>query len=323
MEYRKLGRTGLSVSPLCLGTMNFGPLTDEQDSFAIMDRALELGINFFDTANVYGWKLGEGITEQIVGRWFAQGGGRREKVVIATKVYNPMGEWPNQKGLSARHIKQACEDSLRRLQTDHLDIYQMHHIERSTPWEEIWQAMEQLVREGKVIYVGSSNFAAWHIVRAQHKAMERHFMGLVSEQCLYNLSARTVELEILPACEAYGLGVIPWSPLAGGMLGGALKKSTEGRRASEHQQKSIEEHRQQLEQYELLCKDLGEEPANVALAWLLTNQVVTAPIIGPRTIAQLDGTMRVLEVELTDDTLSRLDEIWPGPGGPAPEAFAW
>ena len=323
MDYTHLGRTGLEVSRLCLGTMNFGPETGEQDSFAIMDRALELGINFFDTANVYGWKLGEGITEQIIGRWFAQGGGRREKVVLATKVYGRMGEWPNEGRLSALHIKRACEDSLRRLGTDFIDLYQMHHIYREAPWEEIWQAMEQLVREGKVLYVGSSNFAGWHIATAQAAAKERRFMGLVSEQSLYNLMDRMVELEVLPACEHYGLGVIPWSPLAGGVLGGVLKKAKEGRRADEEQQEAMDKHAEQLEQYETLCKAMDEEPANVALAWLLHNPVVTAPIIGPRTMAQLEGSMRALEIELDEDVLKRLDAIWPGPGGPAPEAYAW
>src|SRR5512146_1529090 len=179
MQYVHLGRSGVKVSRFCLGTMNFGPETGEADSFAIMDRALELGINFFDTANVYGWKVGEGVTENIVGRWFAQGGGRRDKVVIATKVYGRMGKWPNTSRLSALHIRQACEDSLRRLKTDHIDLYQMHHIDRLTPWEEIWQAMEVLVQQGKVIYAGSSNFAALHIAQAQAAAKERHFMGLV------------------------------------------------------------------------------------------------------------------------------------------------
>ena len=233
MEYTQLGRTGLMVSRLCLGTMNFGPQTEEKDSFAIMDKALKMGINFFDTANVYGWKTGEGITEQIVGRWFAQAGGRREKVVIATKVFGRMGDWPNQEKLSALHIRQAVEGSLKRLQTDHIDLYQMHHVDRLTPWEEIWQAMEVLVQQGKVIYVGSSNFAGWHITQAQEIARHRHFMGLVSEQSLYNLNARMVELEVLPACQAYGLGVIPWSPLGGGMLGGVLEKIEKGRRASD------------------------------------------------------------------------------------------
>ncbi len=323
MEYVHLGRTGLKVSRLCLGTMNFGPLTTEQDSDAIMDKALDLGFNFFDTANVYGWKRGEGVTEQIVGRWFAQGGGRREKVVIATKVYGDMGEWPNQSRLSALNIKRACEGSLRRLQTDHIDLYQMHHIDRATPWEEIWQAMEQLVREGKVIYVGSSNFAGWHIAKAQCAAQQRHFMGLVSEQSLYNLAVRTVELEVIPACEDYGLGVIPWSPLEGGLLGGALQKASEGRRAEERRQKEIEEHRPQLERWEAFCRELGEQPADVALAWLLHNPVVTAPIIGPRTMDQLTGSLRALEIKLPEDCLKELDEIWPGPGGPAPEGYAW
>jgi aryl-alcohol dehydrogenase-like predicted oxidoreductase len=224
MEFTQLGRTGLKVSRLCLGTMNFGPQTNEKDSFAIMDRALDLGINFFDTANVYGWKIGEGVTENIVGRWFAQGSGRREKVVIATKVFGRMGDWPNTSRLSAFHIRQSVEGSLKRLQTDHIDLYQMHHIDRLTPWEEIWQAMVTLVQQGKVIYVGSSNFAGWHIAQAQETAKARHFMGLVSEQSLYNLKDRMVELEVVPACKAYGLGLIPWSPLGGGMLGGALQK---------------------------------------------------------------------------------------------------
>lgn len=323
MKFTNLGRTGLEVSKLCLGTMNFGPHSSEAESFEIMDKALDLEINFFDTANVYGWKRGEGITEQIIGRWFAQGGGRREKVVLATKVYGRMGDWPNTGRLSALHIKRACEESLRRLQTDHIDLYQMHHIDRTTPWEEVWQAMEQLVREGKVLYVGSSNFAGWHIAQAQAEAKARHFMGLVSEQSLYNLAARMVELEVIPACEHYGLGLIPWSPLSGGMLGGALKKISEGRRASENQQKQIDEHRKQLEAYEALCDDLGEQPADVALAWLLHNPAVTAPIIGPRTLGQLEGSLRALEIELSEVILAKLDEIWPGPGGPAPEAYAW
>jgi aryl-alcohol dehydrogenase-like predicted oxidoreductase len=302
--------------------MNFGPQTSETDSFAIMDRALELGINFFDTANVYGGRKGEGITEQIIGRWLAQGG-RREQIVLATKVFGPMGEGKNDRGLSAYHIRQACEDSLRRLQTDHIDLYQMHHIERSTPWEEIWQAMEQLVREGKVLYVGSSNFAGWDIATAQCNAGARHFMGLVSEQSLYNLNARTIELEVIPACRHYGLGLIPWSPLGGGLLGGALQKANAGRRSSEQAQKNIEQHRARLEAYEGFCKELGQQPADMALAWLLANPVVTAPIIGPRTIEQLTGSLRALEISLSGDVLARLDAIFPGPGGEAPKAYAW
>jgi aryl-alcohol dehydrogenase-like predicted oxidoreductase len=323
MHYTHLGRSGLLVSRLCLGTMNFGPNTSEEDSYRIMDRALELGINFFDTANTYGWVKGEGITEQIIGRWWAQGGGRREKVVIATKVYGVMGDWPNESRLSALHIKRACEASLRRLKTDYIDLYQMHHIDRECPWEEIWQAMEQLYREGKILYVGSSNFAGWHIAQAQELAKQRHFMGLVSEQSLYNLNARMIELEVVPACLHYGIGIIPWSPLASGLLGGILKGVREGRRASEGVQKMLEKHRDRIERYEAFCDEFGEEPANVALAWLLHQPAVTAPIIGPRTLEQLERSMRALEIRLDEEVLKRLDEIFPGPGGPAPEAYAW
>ena len=323
MEYTHLGRTGLKVSRLCLGTMNFGPLTSEEDSYKVMDEALELGINFFDSANVYGWKTGEGVTEQIVGRWWAQGNGRRDKVVLATKVYGRMGDWPNQQRLSALHIRKACEDSLRRLQTDHIDLYQMHHIDRDTPWEEIWQAMETLVQQGKVVYVGSSNFAGWNIAQANETAQKRNFMGLVSEQSLYNLNARMIELEVIPACREYGLGLIPWSPLAGGLLGGILEKENQGRRASEGVQKALEKNRQKIEAYEDLCRELGESPADLALAWMLKNPIVTAPIIGPRTMEQLKGSLRALEIKLPDETMQRLDEIFPGPGGEAPEAYAW
>lgn len=323
MTYVHLGRSGLRVSRLCLGTMNFGPETSEQDGFRIMDRALELGINFFDTANVYGWKLGEGVTEQIVGRWFAQRAGRREKIVLATKVYGRMGEGPNEARLSARHIRHACEASLRRLKTDHIDLYQMHHVDRNTPWEEIWQAMEQLHREGKIIYLGSSNFAGWHIAQAQELAKSRHFMGLVSEQSLYNLHERMIELEVLPACEAYGIGLIPWSPLARGLLAGALQPAATGRRAAGDLKKDVSTHRAKLERYEALCRELAEQPAHVALAWLLHQKGVTAPIIGPRTMEQLEGSLRALDIVLSSETLEALDKIFPGPGGAAPEAYAW
>src|SRR5262245_9784347 len=262
MDYRLLGRTGLRVSPLCLGTMNFGPETDEPTSHEIMDAALAAGINFFDTANVYGGRE----TEQIIGRWFAQGGGRREKTVFATKAYGGRDPWPNTSRLSALHIRQACDDSLRRLQTDHIDLYQMHHVDRDTPWEEIWQAMDLLVQQGKVIYVGSSNFAGWHIVQGNETARRLGAFGLVSEQSLYNLAERTIELEVLPACQAYGVGVIPWSPLWGGMLGGALRKISEGRRASERVRARIKQHRPKLVKWEGFCDELGEPPADVALA---------------------------------------------------------
>jgi aryl-alcohol dehydrogenase-like predicted oxidoreductase len=319
MDYRFLGRTGLRVSPLCLGTMNFGPQTDEVTSHQIMDSALDVGINFFDTANVYGATE----TEQIIGRWYAQGGGRREKTVLATKVYNGRDPWPNTSRLSALAIRQACEDSLRRLQTDHIDLYQMHHIDRDTPWDEVWQAMDLLVQQGKVLYVGSSNFAGWHLVQANEAARRRGSLGLVSEQSLYNLNARTVELEVLPAAAAYGIGVIPWSPLGGGILGGALRKTTEGRRGVERVQAQVEANRDKLEAWEGLCAELGEDPADVALAWLFHQPAVTAPIIGPRTPEQFGGSLRSLEITLEQEVLDRLDKIFPGPGGAAPEAYAW
>jgi len=323
VEYRHLGRLGLRVSPFCLGTMNFGPETSQSDSHAIMDRALELGINFFDTANVYGRNKGVGATETIVGNWFAKGDGRREKVVLATKVYGEMGTWPNESRLSAFHIRHACEESLRRLQTDHIDLYQMHHIDRDAPWDEVWQAFETLVQQGKVLYVGSSNFAAWHIAKANEIAKTRHFVGLVSEQCIYNLAARMVELEVLPTCEDYGMGVIPWSPLWRGLLGGVLDGLEGGRRSQSMVQGELEKRTPQVEAYEKFCAEIGEPPAAVALAWLLANPVVTAPIVGPRTMEQLDADMRALELKLDKATMKRLDQIWPGPGGPAPEAFSW
>jgi aryl-alcohol dehydrogenase-like predicted oxidoreductase len=320
--YTRLGRTALKVSRLCLGTMNFGPQTTEPDSFRIMDRALELGLNFFDTANVYGWKKGEGVTEQIVGRFFSQGGGRRDKVVLATKVYGSMGDWPNQSRLSALHIVRACEGSLKRLGTDRIDLYQMHHIDREAPWDEVWQAMETLVAQGKVVYVGSSNFAGWHIAQAQEAARSRHFLGLVSEQSLYNLIDRTIELEVIPACQAYGLGLIPWSPLKGGALSG-LSKGNEGRRTGEMQQRTIAKHRAALEKFDAFAAKRGESPADMALAWVLANPAVTSPIVGPRTMAHLEGAMRALGISLDADAMKELDAIFPGPGGPAPEAYAW
>jgi len=308
--------------------MNFGTKTEEPDSHTIMDRALHHGINFFDTANVYGWKLGEGVTENIVGRWFAKGDGRRDKVVLATKAYGRMSEWPNDQGLSARHLIRACEESLRRMQTDWIDLYQMHHVSRTTPWEEIWQAMETLVAQGKVRYVGSSNFAGWHLVAAQESANRRHFLGLVSEQCIYNLLTRHVELEVVPAAIRYGIGIIPWSPLHGGLLGGAIRKlqeGTAGRAAEGRSADSLAEHREAIEGYEKLCAELGHDPADVGIAWLLSRPGVTAPIVGPRTVEQLDNSLRALAIELDEATLKRLDELFPpiGNGGPGPEAWAW
>ncbi len=330
ISYKRLGKHGVRVSNLCLGTMNFGWHTSEAESFRIMDRALELGINFFDTADVYGWAVEHGHTEEIIGRWLAQGGGRRDAVVLATKVFNPVRREANlreintdETSLSAYKIRKHCEGSLKRLQTDHIDLYQMHHIDRECPWDEIWQAFDALVKQGKVVYVGSSNFAGWDIATACQEASRRGLMGLVSEQSHYHLDNRTVELEVIPACRHYGLGLIPWSPLGGGLLGGALEKHDRGRRTDEDFMNRIEEKREQLEAWESLCRELGHPPAEVALAWLLHNPVVTAPIIGPRTVEQLESAVRATAIELDAQTLEKLDEIFPGPGGEAPVPYAW
>ncbi|MBC7526600.1 MAG: aldo/keto reductase [Chthonomonadaceae bacterium] len=322
MQYTKLGKTALKVSRLCLGTMNFGPETSEEDSFKVMDRALELGINFFDTANVYGWKKGEGITEQIIGRWFAQGGGRRDKVVIATKVYGDMGDGPNDQRLNKLTIRKELDASLKRMQTDYIDLYQMHHVWRDAPWDELWEAFETAQQQGKILYVGSSNFGGWHIAQANEQAAKRGNLGLVSEQSKYHLLCRDIEREVIPACGAYGLGIIPWSPLASGILGGALQKMAEGRRSQPGNQAEIEKRRPQLEKWEALCAEMGEKPADVALAWMLKNPVVAAPIIGPRTMEQLEGSLRTLDVNLDAEALKKIDEIFP-PFKTSPEDYAW
>ena len=322
MQYVNLGRTALKVSRLCLGTMNFGPQTTEEDSYKIMDKALDLGINFFDTANVYGWKKGEGVTEQIVGRWWAQGGGRRDKVVIATKVYGDMGDWPNQNRLNKLTIRRELDNSLRRLKTDYIDLYQMHHVWRDAPWDELWEAFEVAIAQGKILYVGSSNFAGWHIVQANEAAKRRNTLGLVSEQSIYHLLNRNIELEVIPASEKYGVGIIPWSPLAGGLLGGVIEKENQGRRAGEGVQKQLEKNRDKIEAWESLCRELGEKPADVAIAWMLQNPAISAPIIGPRTQEQLEGQIRSLEITLTEETNNKLNEIFPGKKT-APEDYAW
>lgn len=329
--HKRLGKQGVIVSNLCLGTMNFGWMTGEEESFQIMDRALEHGINFFDTADVYGrWSTYSGHSEEIIGKWFAQKGGRREAVILATKVYNPAeveGDIAdpnhNERNLSAVKIKKHCDNSLRRLQTDYIDLYQMHHIDRECPWGETWQAFDSLVKQGKIIYTGSSNFAGWDMATANQEAYRRGLGGLVSEQSVYNLNNRMVELEVLPAAEHYGMGILPWSPLDGGFLGGALAKLESGRRSGDEFRKKVEKNKAKLESYEKLCKELGEKPAVVGLAWLLHNPIVTAPIIGPRNLEQLEDSVHAASLNLDEETLKKLDEIFPGPGGEAPQAYAW
>jgi len=322
MEYTHLGRSGLSVSRLCLGTMNFGPETDEPASHAIMDRAHAEGVNFFDTANVYGFAAGKGRTEEIIGTWFAQGGQRREKTVLATKLYGSMTDWPNDTFLSARNIVRSADASLRRLQTDWIDLYQFHHVDLRTPWEEIWQACETLVAQGKVLYVGSSNHAGWQLAAANEAARARHFTGLVSEQSIYNLLTRQIELEVIPAAQHYGIGIIPWSPLQGGLLAGVLAKSEGSRRNAGRAKAALEQHRPAIQRYEDLCSEWGLAPADVGLAWLLHQPAVTAPIIGPRTMEQFEGSLGAVGITLSPEQLAALDEVFPG-YKTAPEHYAW
>ena len=333
MKHTHLGRSGLVVSRLCLGTDNFGTQTPEDEAHRILDRAHEVGINLVDTSDVYGWRQGEGVTEQIIGRWFDKGGGRRERTVLATKFYGQMDPWPNNGFASALHIRRACEASLRRLRTDYIDLYQLHHVDRSTPWDEIWEALDLLRQQGKIIYAGTSNHAGWHLVQAQETARRKGLSGLVSEQTIYNLMERRAELEVLPACQAYGIGMMPWAPLNSGLLGGILRReradelgsALPGARLAGHRSRRaerLERHRPAIQAYEDLCDELGEDPAHVALAWLLQQPGVTATVIGPRTTEQLDASLPAVDLELDPTVGERLDAIFPGPG-PAPEAYAW
>lgn len=321
MQYAHLGRSGLLVSRICLGTLNFGFKTEEADAHRMMAFAHDQGINFFDTSNVYGTKdfNGPAKSEMIIGNWFAGDKSRRDKTVLATKLYQPQGSWPNESKLSAFHIRQACEDSLRRLKTDRIDLYQMHHVDRDTPWEEIWEAMTVLRMQGKILYVGSSNFAGWHIAQAQEAAKARHFMGLVSEQAIFSLAVRDIEQEVIPAAQHYGVGVLAWSPLHRGMLTGVLGlDQSRGRYTDAH----LDKFHGQLQQYEALCKEIGAVPSQVALAWVLSRPGITGPVIGPSRIPQVEDAIAALDLKLGDEVMKRLDAIFPG-YKTSPEQFAW
>ncbi|MCL2559093.1 MAG: aldo/keto reductase [Turicibacter sp.] len=322
MKYKKLGRSGLNVSRICLGTMNFGSGTSKEESFKIMDAALDAGVNFFDTANNYGFlSNNQGITEKIMGEWFAQGGGRREKVVLATKVHEDMfdpNDGPNSEpGLSIYKIRRHFEASLKRLQTDHVELFYMHHIDRSVTPEEMWPAFERLFNQGLIDYVGTSNFPAWQLARYQGEAKMRHFIGTVVEQDKYNLMERRPEMELLPAVEGLGLGFTPWSPMNGGLLAG-----DEGRNDPLKRGGLNEQTMKQIEAYSKLCKEAGIKEAHMALAWLLADERVTSPMVGPGTVAQFEDTLKAVEIELTPDILEELDRIFPGPGE-SPENYGW
>ncbi|HSN42890.1 MAG TPA: aldo/keto reductase [Propionibacteriaceae bacterium] len=324
MQYTHLGKAGAKVSRLCLGTMNFGWHTDEATSGQIMDAALDAGVNFFDTADIYG----AGASESVIGRWFADDATRRDQVVLATKLYIGFDDKPNSGGLTAVHIRKAAEDSLRRLGTDHIDLYQFHHVDRNVRWEEIWEASDRLVRDGKVLYMGSSNFAGWDLTLANEKASDRNMFGLVTEQSVYNLMERTIELEVIPAARHYGMGILPWSPLGGGLLAGPGSSSGRRKDGSDtlgHSARTarIASLRESIPAFEALASELETTPSNLALAWLLAQPQVTAPVLGPRTLEQFTSSLPSLDLTLSDAHLARLDELFPGPGGEAPDAYTW
>lgn len=314
MEYTNLGNTHLKVSRLCLGTMNFGVKTEEKQAFRIMDMALDAGINFFDTANNYGMTIHkEGITEQILGRWFAQDRSKRQRVVLTTKVHecmrNPLDGPNDEQGLSRFKIRRHFEESLKRLGTDHVEIYFMHHYDRQMNMEEVADTFAWLIAQGRVDYMGTSNFPAWALADLCTMTEYRHIPGPVCEQHKYNLMCRTAELEVIPSVRKHKVGLVTYSPLGNGMM----KKCGEPSEGS---------GQEPLAKFAALCRELGEKPADVAIAWILHNPTVTAPIMGPSTPEQFTGTLKALEIRLPQDFLEKLDEIFPGPGE-APESYAW
>jgi len=322
MLYTSLGRSSLRVSRICLGTMNFGPVVGTAASHEILDLAFAAGINFIDSADVYGsGPFGDnyGQSEEVLGEWVTTR--PRDQLVLATKVHGPMGEGPNDEGLSALHIRHAVEGSLRRMRTDYIDLYQMHHIVPGAQVDEIWEAFSVLRQQGKVLYFGSSNFPGWNIAQYQEAAQDRHLLGLVAEQSVYNLAQRAIEQEVIPAAEHYGLGILPWSPLGGGLLAGLLQKSDRARSAKKLDELG-DETRDRVARYEALAGEWGLDPAELGLAWLLHQPAVTAPIVGPRTTGQIESALRALEITLSAEQLEALDELWPGPGR-APEGYAW
>ena len=332
MEYRRVGGTGLRTSPIALGTMNFGPVTPEAEAQRIMSAAAERGVNLFDTADVYGADANrtisdnsdrKGATEEIIGRWLAGSPARREQILLVTKAYGRMGEGPNDMHLSARHLRRACEASLRRLNTDVIDVFMLHHVDRDTSWDEIWEALDDLRRAGKIRYAGTSNFPGWKLVQGQEAARRRNLLGLVLEESIYNLMEHTIELELLPACREYGIGVLPYSPLNSGLLGGILSKGDgAARTASSRATGGLAARRPQLERFEKFCHEIGRAPAVLAQAWLLHRPGITASIVGARTMGHLEDGLEAATLALTGSELDELDRIFPGPGA-APEAYAW
>lgn len=314
MDYRSLGRTGVRVSPLCLGAMMFGGPTEPAESAKIIDAALDRGINFVDTANVYS----RGRSEEVVGEAF-RANGRRDRVVLATKVHGRMDdEDPNAEGNSRRHIVQQCEASLRRLGTDWIDLYQIHRPDSSIPIDETLRALDDLVRAGKIRYIGFSTYAAWQVVESIWVAKELGLHRVVCEQPPYHLLDRRIERELVPVARTYGLALIPWSPLASGFLTGKYRRgealpadSRLGRQQGPGSRSYPDAAFDVLDVVESLSKEKGCTPSQLAVAWCAAQPAVTSPIIGPRTMEQLEDNLGALDVEVTDADRSRLDEVAP------------
>lgn len=332
MKYGYLGKSNLQVSKVTLGTMHFGNKTSEKESFKIMDKALDMGVNFFDTANVYGTPTG--TTETIIGKWFEKNKGKRDQIVLASKVYNTMARdrfVPNDlSGISKYKVKKHLEDSLRRLNTDHLDLYQIHHIDRRVQVDEFFEIFEGLKSDGSILYLGTSNYPGWALAKLQTEAKYRHSLGIISEQSQYNLLNRLPELEVMPACEALGIGLFPYMPLAGGLLTGKIK-TMDGTRSKEmeEQYNIAVGSDERLLKFSKLSGELGEKENVVATAWVLSHPVVSSAIVGIRTLEQLDDLEASVNLTLSDDFIKELNTIFDINNGrrimegPAPEAYAW
>jgi aryl-alcohol dehydrogenase-like predicted oxidoreductase len=321
MKYRKLGNTGLSVSTLCLGTMTFGEADensfmhkvgcDEPTSHAILDRARDAGVNFIDTADVYGQ---DGLSERVIGSWFAQGGGRREETVLATKFRFVMGDGPNKSGAARYRIRACVEDSLRRLRTDHIDLYQIHMQDLDTPEDELIRALDDLVSAGKVLYVGCSNYAGWKLVDSLWRSRSQNRVGFVTQQMQYSLMERGVEREHAPIAREFGVGILPWSPLAGGFLTGKYRKGAappEGARLDKWRSRydgfDTERNWRTLEAVLAVAEETGATASQVSLAWLIHKPGVSSVIFGARSLEQLDGNLPAGDLSLSVDQMARLD----------------
>lgn len=310
MNYKNLGRTGVKVSPLCLGCMNFGGRTEEDDSIEIIHRALDAGINFIDTADVYS----RGRSEEVVGKALK---GKRDRIVLATKVHGKMDDDdPNMQGNTRRHIIQGCEDSLRRLGVDYIDLYQIHRPQSEIPIDETLRALDDLVRAGKVRYIGTSTFAAWQLIESLWQSEKLMMNRFISEQPPYHILDRRAERELFPAAQSYGLGVIPWSPLAGGLLTGKYQRDSKAPQGARYESGKFRDGNEipdtvwdVIDGVRELAKTHSCEMDAFALAWCMDHPAVTSPIIGPRTMEQLEGNLKALDVEITQEDKARIDEL--------------